>query len=108
MEQWLSGRAARKRSSVRCCDRLCHIECPAPRAPLRPPRPPQILDGTPLRYGLPPMSVSKAKFEQKGDQFVARTTNKKQVTLPGQGARRRAPGRHSAWCASERPNPVRL
>ncbi|KAL4426855.1 hypothetical protein ABPG77_006641 [Micractinium sp. CCAP 211/92] len=39
----------------------------------------QILDGTPLRYGLPPMSVSKAKFEQKGDQFVARTTNKKQA-----------------------------
>lgn len=31
-----------------------------------------LLDGTPLRYGLPPMSVSEAKFEQKGGQYVAR------------------------------------
>lgn len=37
----------------------------------------QIMDGTPLRYGLPPMSVTLAKFEQKGEAFVARTANKK-------------------------------
>jgi HIV Tat-specific factor 1 len=37
----------------------------------------QILDGTPLRYGLPNMSVTQAKFEQKGEQFVERRANKK-------------------------------
>ena len=39
----------------------------------------QILDSTPLRYGLPPMSVTLAKFEQKGEEFVQRKANKKQV-----------------------------
>lgn len=45
--------------------------------PLPPPHLPQILDGTPLRYGLPAMSVSEAKFEQKGEAFKARASNKK-------------------------------
>ncbi|KAL4431027.1 hypothetical protein ABPG75_006283 [Micractinium tetrahymenae] len=52
----------------------------------------QILDGTPLRYGLPPMSVSKARFEQKGDQFVARTANKKQAKKKLEKLERRALG----------------
>ncbi|KAH1114479.1 hypothetical protein J1N35_007857 [Gossypium stocksii] len=36
----------------------------------------QILDGTPLRPdGKIPMSVSQAKFEQKGDKFIAKQVN---------------------------------
>uniref|UniRef100_A0A7N0RAY8 RRM domain-containing protein n=1 Tax=Kalanchoe fedtschenkoi TaxID=63787 RepID=A0A7N0RAY8_KALFE len=38
----------------------------------------QILDGTPLRpVDKIPMSVTQAKFEQKGDQFVAKQADKK-------------------------------
>lgn len=38
----------------------------------------QILDGTPLRPGGKiPMSVAKAKFEQKGDRFVPKNVDKK-------------------------------
>ncbi|EHA8588993.1 putative splicing factor U2AF-associated protein 2 [Cocos nucifera] len=38
----------------------------------------QILDGTPLRPGGKiPMSVSKAKFEQKGEKFMAKHVDKK-------------------------------
>nr|CAD1837140.1 unnamed protein product [Ananas comosus var. bracteatus] len=37
----------------------------------------QILDGTPLRpVGKIPMSVSQAKFEQKGEKFIARKADK--------------------------------
>lgn len=53
-----------------------HISLPAYPHPALP----QILDGTPLRYGLPNMSVTKAKFEQKGEQFVERRTNKARGT----------------------------
>ncbi|CAI0408287.1 unnamed protein product [Linum tenue] len=36
----------------------------------------QILDGTPLRStGTTPMSVSKAKFQQKGDKFISKKTD---------------------------------
>ncbi|XP_010278734.1 PREDICTED: splicing factor U2AF-associated protein 2 isoform X2 [Nelumbo nucifera] len=38
----------------------------------------QILDGTPLRPGgKVPMSVTQAKFEQKGDKFIAKQVDKK-------------------------------
>ncbi|XAR65845.1 hypothetical protein NMG60_11011816 [Bertholletia excelsa] len=38
----------------------------------------QILDGTPLRPGGKiPMSVTQAKFEQKGDTFIAKQTDKR-------------------------------
>uniref|UniRef100_A0A5B7BCW9 Putative splicing factor U2AF-associated protein 2 isoform X1 n=1 Tax=Davidia involucrata TaxID=16924 RepID=A0A5B7BCW9_DAVIN len=38
----------------------------------------QILDGTPLRPGGKiPMSVTQAKFEQKGDQFISKQTDKR-------------------------------
>ncbi|XP_010930277.1 splicing factor U2AF-associated protein 2 isoform X2 [Elaeis guineensis] len=38
----------------------------------------QILDGTPLRPGGKiPMSVTKAKFEQKGEKFIAKHVDKK-------------------------------
>ncbi|XVE90694.1 hypothetical protein DITRI_Ditri20bG0097500 [Diplodiscus trichospermus] len=38
----------------------------------------QILDGTPLRpTGKIPMSVSQAKFEQKGDKFIAKQVDSK-------------------------------
>lgn len=38
----------------------------------------QILDGTPLRPGGEiPMSVSQAKFEQKGEKFMAKQTDKR-------------------------------
>lgn len=38
----------------------------------------QILDGTPLRPGDSiPMSVTRAKFEQKGEKFVAKQTDKR-------------------------------
>lgn len=37
----------------------------------------QILDGTPLRPGGIPMSVTRAKFEQKGERFVPKQTDKK-------------------------------
>jgi HIV Tat-specific factor 1 len=53
---------------------------------------PQILDGTPLRYGLPPMSVTKAQFEQKGEAFVARQANKKAAKKKLEKLERRALG----------------
>ncbi|KAA8538816.1 hypothetical protein F0562_025508 [Nyssa sinensis] len=38
----------------------------------------QILDGTPLRPGGKiPMSVTQAKFEQKGDKFISKQTDKR-------------------------------
>ncbi|CAK9140756.1 unnamed protein product, partial [Ilex paraguariensis] len=38
----------------------------------------QILDGTPLRPGGKiPMSVTQAKFEQKGDKFITRQVDKR-------------------------------
>ncbi|KAF2292034.1 hypothetical protein GH714_000264 [Hevea brasiliensis] len=38
----------------------------------------QILDGTPLRPGgTVPMTVSQAKFEQKGDRFIPKKVDKK-------------------------------
>ncbi|KAL4859417.1 Splicing factor U2AF-associated protein 2 [Chlorella vulgaris] len=52
----------------------------------------QILDGTPLRYGLPPMSVTKAQFEQKGEAFVARQANKKAAKKKLEKLERRALG----------------
>ena len=53
----------------------------------------QILDGTPLRYGLPQvMSVSKAQFEQKGEAFVARASNKKAAKKKLEKLERRALG----------------
>jgi hypothetical protein len=64
-----------------------------PLPPLLPPLP-QILDGTPLRYGLPNMSVSKARFEQKGEAFVARQTgaSKRQAKKKLEKLERRALG----------------
>ena len=70
--------------------------CPTVPTTTRPPccpPPGQILDGTPLRYGLPNMSVSKAKFEQKGEQFVERRANKARRILHG------APCMAGAWLA---------
>ncbi|PSC73552.1 Splicing factor U2AF-associated 2 [Micractinium conductrix] len=52
----------------------------------------QILDSTPLRYGLPPMSVTLAKFEQKGEEFVQRKANKKQAKKKLEKLERRALG----------------
>lgn len=80
------------RCQASCCPSMCSKNhqkdkrggplCPTYTSLPPDPSPPQILDGTPLRYGLPNMSVTKAKFEQKGEQFVERRTNKAR----GQGA----------------------
>lgn len=74
------------RCQASCCPSMCSKNhqkdkrggplCPTYTSLPPDPSPPQILDGTPLRYGLPNMSVTKAKFEQKGEQFVERRTNK--------------------------------
>lgn len=54
-----------------------------------PPTALQIMDGTPLRYGLPPMSVTKAQFEQKGDAFVERRANKARAVRARRGLARK-------------------
>ena len=33
------------------------------------------MDGATLRYGLPPLTVSEAKFEQKGEEFKAKAVS---------------------------------